>query len=250
MDQNDVVVRLAEGAQLWNRWRDERPADGPLDLTGLDLRQLRLVDYNLQDVILRSAVMTGCDMRHVMLKGANLSHADLRWARLYKGDFTGAILDDAMAQGADFRRAQMRGVKLRRAHLRDATFREAMMSEAELHEADLTNAVFVQTDLRNAQLIRCRVYGCAAWRPDLEGATQSGLIITPLCEPDILVDDLEVAQFLHLLLHNEKLRNCPRHRHFSRRPRSWAVYARPKGGPRPAERGVSHCRLRTHPVRL
>jgi hypothetical protein len=39
------------------------------------------------------------------------------------------------------------------------------------------------------------------------GTIQQGLIITPEDEPAVTVDDLEVAQFVYLLLHNEKIRN-------------------------------------------
>jgi len=41
----------------------------------------------------------------------------------------------------------------------------------------------------------------------LEGAEQSNLIITPIGEPIIAVDDLEVAQFIYLLLNHQRLRN-------------------------------------------
>ena len=40
-----------------------------------------------------------------------------------------------------------------------------------------------------------------------EGTKQDGLIITPEAEPAVTVDDLEVAQFVYLLLHNEKIRS-------------------------------------------
>jgi hypothetical protein len=40
----------------------------------------------------------------------------------------------------------------------------------------------------------------------LIGAQQSNLFITRFNEPGITVDDLEVAQFIYLLLHNEKIR--------------------------------------------
>jgi hypothetical protein len=39
-----------------------------------------------------------------------------------------------------------------------------------------------------------------------EGTKQQGLIITREDEPAVTVDDLEVAQFVYLLLHNEKVR--------------------------------------------
>jgi hypothetical protein len=50
------------------------------------------------------------------------------------------------------------------------------------------------------------VYGISAWNVKLEDATQLNLVITHNKEPVITVDNLEVAQFIYLLLHNEKIR--------------------------------------------
>ena len=38
-----------------------------------------------------------------------------------------------------------------------------------------------------------------------EDTKQQDLVITPPGEPEVTTDDLEVAQFIYLLLHNEKL---------------------------------------------
>ena len=40
-----------------------------------------------------------------------------------------------------------------------------------------------------------------------EDTKQQDLVITPPGEPEVTVDNLEVAQFIYLLLHNEKLRD-------------------------------------------
>jgi hypothetical protein len=61
--------------------------------------------------------------------------------------------------------------------------------------------------LTNANLTDCRVYGMSAWDLNLEGATQRDLIVTRNDQPQITVDNLEVAQFIYLLLHNEKIRD-------------------------------------------
>ena len=58
-----------------------------------------------------------------------------------------------------------------------------------------------------ADLTGCRVYGISAWDLKLDGAEQKNLIITPHGEPEITVDNLEVAQFIYLLLNNEKIRH-------------------------------------------
>ncbi len=51
------------------------------------------------------------------------------------------------------------------------------------------------------------MYGISAWNVRLEGAIQSNLVITPPNESPIQVDNLEVAQFIYLLLNNEKIRS-------------------------------------------
>jgi hypothetical protein len=65
----------------------------------------------------------------------------------------------------------------------------------------------VNTDLTDADLTGCRIYGISAWNLKLAGAKQQNLIITPENEPEITVDNIEVAQFIYLLLHNAKIRD-------------------------------------------
>ena len=61
--------------------------------------------------------------------------------------------------------------------------------------------------MKNANLTGCHVYGVSVWNLKLEGVQQRDLIITRDDEPVITVDNLEVAQFIYLLLHNEKIRD-------------------------------------------
>jgi hypothetical protein len=68
-------------------------------------------------------------------------------------------------------------------------------------------AALVETDLMGADLTGCRIYGIAAWGLKLDGAKQQNLVITDEGEPEITVDNIEVAQFVYLLLHNEKIRD-------------------------------------------
>src|SRR5262249_34023612 len=72
--------------------------------------------------------------------------------------------------------------------------------------AYLRNAALVDADLTDADLTNCRIYGVSAWGLKLEGAKQENLVITRSNEPKITVDNIEVAQFIYLLLHNEKIR--------------------------------------------
>jgi hypothetical protein len=65
----------------------------------------------------------------------------------------------------------------------------------------------VRTHLESADLTGCRIYGIAAWDVVVDQDTkQADLIITPEDQPTITVDNLEVAQFIYLLLNNQRIR--------------------------------------------
>jgi hypothetical protein len=98
------------------------------------------------------------------------------------------------------------GAHLVRANLFRANLFRANLSGADLSRADLKSAIAVHTDFTAANLTGCNVYGISTWDVNLEGATQSNLVITREA-PVITVDDLEVAQFIYLLLNRQKLRN-------------------------------------------
>jgi hypothetical protein len=53
----------------------------------------------------------------------------------------------------------------------------------------------------------CNVFGVAAWDVNTEGTIQSNLRVAPNDESLIQVDSIEVAQFIYMLVHNEKIRH-------------------------------------------
>jgi uncharacterized protein YjbI with pentapeptide repeats len=93
------------------------------------------------------------------------------------------------------------------AHLIGANLSGANLSTTNLSGVYLSRATLIGTNLEGANLTACSVYGISAWNVKLEGAIQSNLVITPENESPIQVDNLEVAQFIYLLLNNEKIRS-------------------------------------------
>jgi hypothetical protein len=66
----------------------------------------------------------------------------------------------------------------------------------------------VDADVTDADLTYCRIYGVSAWGLKLNDNTrQQNLIITSEKQSKITVDNIEVAQFIYLLLNNEKIRD-------------------------------------------
>ena len=116
-------------------------------------------------------------------------------------------LREANLSGANLREANLRGADLMEADLSAANLSEANLHGANLRGADLSAAYLVDTDFTGADLTSCHIFGIAAWRLTLEGAKQQNLVITSEDEPAITVDNIEVAQFVYLLLHNQKIRD-------------------------------------------
>ena len=234
-------------ANLTGLWRDEEDRNVRADLREANLREANLSEANLRgatlskaylsraylrEASLSEAILWGADVGGANLNEADLSRADLNEANLRRASLTGAVLTGANLGGADLVEAVLRGANLRGASLGGANVRRAdltgadltganlvgaNLNEANLNEADLSGANLSGAKLRRAQLVDtnftgadltgCRIYGVSAWSLNLEGAKQQNLVITRPNEPEITVDNIEVAQFIYLLLHNEKVRN-------------------------------------------
>jgi uncharacterized protein YjbI with pentapeptide repeats len=91
--------------------------------------------------------------------------------------------------------------------LQEANFCEAIVCKANLSGAWLHGASLVRTDFRESDLSGCFIYGVSAWDVQLEGARQSDLVVSRPGEPTVSVDNLEVAQFIYLLLNNRNIRH-------------------------------------------
>jgi uncharacterized protein YjbI with pentapeptide repeats len=202
------------------------------NLSGADLAEANLVEANLTESDLSGAHLGEASLYEASLGKAKLRKADLSGARLseaslHEADLRGAILVGAQLRGAYLGKANLSGANLSKANLREAILFEAnlsgahlcradlsatilvraQLSEANLIEADLRAATLLNTDLTGADLTGCRIYGVSAWNLKSGGIKQQNLIITDDHEPQITVDNIEVAQFVYLMLHNEKIRD-------------------------------------------
>jgi hypothetical protein len=178
---------LKEGAERWNEWRLRNPEIRPLlyegSLDGVDLAGVNLANANM----IRS----------------NLNHANLANANFHEANLGGADLSFATLTKANFCRTDLY---------------ESILSHADLESANLQGTQLAKTDFRGAKLSNCRIYGLAAWDLKIDEKTQQNDLVviykTPADGEDqqtsegrVTVDDIRVAQFVYLLLNNNRLRD-------------------------------------------
>lgn len=232
---------LRKGSAAWNKWVSEN-FDEYIDLSEADLREANLYKANLYRANLSESNLCGANLNWINLCKANLHKANLSWANLYRANLCEtnlreADLSGAYPSGADLSKANLieanlcradlskanlikanlskanlswanlRKANLNRADLSGADLSRAYLYKATLNETNLSRVVLIGTNMESAILNGCIVNRVCAWELELEGAMQNDLIITPLGEPVITVDNLEVAHFIYLLLHNEKIRH-------------------------------------------
>jgi uncharacterized protein YjbI with pentapeptide repeats len=191
------------------------------NLFNADLGSANLSEADLSEADLTRADLSEADLRGANLSAANLSSADLNDANLSRTNLSGADLFNADLGNANLNEADLSKARLWCANLNWANLSGANLvcsdlistnlvatnfSGATVGGADLRGASLIGTNFEGADLTDCRVFGISAWKTKLEGATQKNLIITEPGESTLTVDDVEVAQFIYLLLHNEKIR--------------------------------------------
>ncbi len=171
-DYHGLIVRLYSNFHFSNL-----VSEFPLRLFRINLRRAKLSGANLVWVMLRKL-----DLREADFKKADLQYANLMGTNLSHANFSEANLSGANLMGTN-------------------------LSHADLSGAKLIGANLSNTNLDEANLVGAFVYATSAWNINLEKTIQSNLIITRPDEPTITVDNLEVAQFIYLLLNNQNIRN-------------------------------------------
>jgi uncharacterized protein YjbI with pentapeptide repeats len=211
MANQEHLDLLKQGVACWNDWRAKNPTIPP-DLKRAELARIDLHKANLSDAYLNEANLSQAHLREANLVGADLSKADLRQAILCYANLTWANLSEADLAAADLTGANLSWASLRLVDLSagkliGTNLSGANLTEGNLSQANLNNAILVRTNLQRANLTACSIYGVSIWDVQVEGVIQANLIITLPGAPTITVDDLEVAQFIYLLLNNKKIRD-------------------------------------------
>ena len=219
MSNSEHLSILLNGVDTWNDWRRANrdvlypdlsgsPLSGAF-LSGANLFGARLIGSDLSKANLERANLCQADLRD-----SDLTYADLRRAHLTDADLRlDATLAYANLRHAELCRANLTKASLYRADLRDADLTDANLTGATLTHANLGGAILkrtilVEANLSSAILTDCDVFGVSVWQAILTDAKQEGLIITDdTSEGEITVDDIQVAQFIYLLLTNDRIRD-------------------------------------------
>lgn len=196
---------ILQGASNWNAWRKQNPAyvsfSRPSWYDSRDTQGLMIKGRN--DLDFAGIDLSGISVYNAFAEGLNLRGAIISNAEFEEGDFS----------RADFSGATITNTRFNKTIFTDANFDGAIIRNCNLNRVNLTNASFCVREI--SQTV---VYGISAW--DLrtcEDMQQSELVIERSYElySDIIaggqipmmVDNIELAQFIHYLSNHKKMRD-------------------------------------------
>lgn len=162
------------------------------DLSGYDFYKVDFSNSNLSKLKFK-----GCRMRKAVLYRANLQDSIFDQANL---DFCNLMFINGI--NTSFRYCSMEGINLSSARLYNTNFKGA-----KLPGATLLSAHIIESDFTGANISYAKVFGASVWRSTFVDTIQKDLVINKKDEPLISIDNIEIAQFIYLLINNEKIRN-------------------------------------------
>lgn len=206
MAQEDHSQILIQGAKIWNSWRERNP--GPVHFAkpnwydcpgpgGVQIKGRNRINFsrmNLSGVSIHGAFAEGLNLRDSIFEDTHFEEGDFSRANFCGAKFLNTKFNKTILTGAYFDGATFVNCNLNRVNLVGASF----------HLKEITETV---------------VYGIAAW--DLQTSDemkQSKLVIERTYElysdliqqgkVPMMVDDIELAQFVYYLSSHKKMRDA------------------------------------------
>jgi len=214
------LENLKKGKNHWNNWvsenwrnetlnyRKERGISDYVPTTRADLSDIDLTEftdlsgYDFYKVNFKNSNLKGINFKGCKFRKADLSNCNLQNTTFDHSDLEYAFLLHSNLDNSSFQNCQMEGSNLSATSLHKTNFRGSILFKSWLKWARM-----IETNFNLCDLSFSRIYGASIWAVELDGAKQNDIIITKRDDSIISIDNLELAQFIYLILNNSKIKN-------------------------------------------
>lgn len=212
------------------------------DLRDSNFKATIIKNSNFKFSLCNRADFSGSKIQNTSLKSANIRESQfcstkLDNVNLTKAHFERSLFREAIIINSELPLVKLNDSKILITKIQNCNFKTSMLynsffDNCEFENCDFSNTLFTsgkliysfirninltRIDFRNTQLTsdtftncdlsKSKIFGVSAWKLSLKDTIQEDLRISDAGEPKITIDNIEVAQFIYLLINNEKLRN-------------------------------------------
>lgn len=198
----------------WERYLINFPYTSEV-LNNRDLRYINFYNEEFKKARKKFKKVRKKNIEFFEVKGPDFSKSDLTGAdfflaNLNESSFKGSIINNvnlmhSMIMMSNFRNSIINDTKFVGANLWNSNF-----SVSNIQNSDFSGSNLLNIDLSSAQIINCKIYGISCWDLKRNNFTIiKDLIINRQNKNKeiITTDDIELAQFIYLILNNNKISN-------------------------------------------
>jgi uncharacterized protein YjbI with pentapeptide repeats len=182
------------------------------ELKNVDFSNTDLSFADLSSTVLKNAIFLNSQLIRTQFYCSNLSNATFSNVVITHVDFTGSLLHDVTINhsGVDFCTfddAKIVRSSLSEVSLMGSSFFKANLSHSKFANCNFKGSIFIETDINESIFEDCSIFGISCWKIAGTPRVIQNLNIADFNENRITVDNLEVAQFLYLILNNKELQS-------------------------------------------
>jgi uncharacterized protein YjbI with pentapeptide repeats len=155
-----------------------------------------LTKSHFEGSLFRNARIEDCNCSYVKLNDSKIIESDIKKSSFVSSMLYNSIIDDCKIVDIDFTRSWYS----------DGSLVNSTIENSVLKYMNFRNSRLNSNTISNSNFSYCKIYGVSAWDLEFIDTLQEELTITDVNDPIITIDNVEIAQFVYLLLNNKKLR--------------------------------------------
>lgn len=209
-NQNELITMIKKGPDVWNKFKKENEG-AYIDLGSIDFeRDIKEVtmmydlpeyhDYDfsgcrLNSVVARNSIFFDCDFSSV-----TFTFSDICYSSFYRCKFINTELAVSRLGSAEFTECEFINCNLSYCSAEETKF-----ISCNILNSNMNNMSLVKTDFSKSSIINTSVYGISSWDLILKKTVQENILISE--NDNLSVDNIEIAQFIYLMINNKKIRD-------------------------------------------
>ncbi|WP_291134361.1 pentapeptide repeat-containing protein [Flavobacterium sp. UBA7663] len=160
------------------------------------LDDVKLIKAHFERSLFRDAIVSNSELSLVKLNDSKILSSKILKCNFATGMLYNSIIDECTIEESDFSNVLFTSGKITNSEIKSTNLRKVNFSGTQL----------ISDNFTNCDLSMSKIFGVSAWKLNLVNTNQEDLQISDNGEPKITIDNIEVAQFIYLLINNEKLR--------------------------------------------
>ena len=219
-----IESKLKEGSSSWNLWTQSLIKElstiktySKKPLRNTPIQQFSLKIAELPRLEFENRYFFGFNFSRIKWNHLDCKNTTFKNCNFSKSDLTSAIFNHCVFENCNFEKSNLINSNLNFTEFNNCNFNNCNLSKSEqfltvfesctMLNASLMWSRLIGTKISNSSICNSKIFGASIWDLKLYNSITRDLIISKRNEPEIKIDNIEIAQFIYLLLNNQKLRD-------------------------------------------